>query len=250
MRVFGIYRVSHAVSFMRQRTRKYAIINDPETRLRTMFLSDELHTLIQNLCKLPGIGPRSARRMALHLVKHRDTALRTLCHHLTHVADTHRECHICGYLDARDPCFFCTSPHRTGESLCIVAETGDVWAFEKAAFFKGRYHVLGGLISAFCGRRPEDLNTDTLRDRLTLDVKEIILAMDGTLEGQTTLHYLTQKLEQWAPHARVSSLARGLPVGGELDYLDQGTLMSAFLGRRQVEPPQQSFQQWVKAPAS
>lgn len=210
-----------------------------------MYLSDELHGLMQVLCKMPGVGPRSARRIALHLVKHRKNAMEPLLHHLHQVALSHQACSTCGYLDARDPCFFCTSCQRQNHVLCIVAETGDVWALEKAAFFKGRYHVLGGVLSTFCGRRPEDLNLATLHKRLDDTIQEVILAMDGTLEGQTTLHYVTQKIQEWAPHVRLSCLARGLPMGGELDYMDQGTLMSAFMGRQQVTPHSQSFAQWA-----
>lgn len=210
-----------------------------------MFLSDELHKLIQTLGKLPGLGPRSARRIALHLLKHRDSALQALFSRLQSVAQTHRECTICGYLDAKDPCFFCTSSHRCSKSICIVAETGDVWALEKGSFFKGKYHVLGGLISAFHGQRPDDLNIAPLQARLTSDVQEIILGMDGTLEGQTTLHYLTQKIEEWAPHVRLCSLARGLPVGGELDYMDQGTLASAYLGRQNIPNTKESIKSWL-----
>lgn len=209
-----------------------------------MFLSDDLHHLIQTFCKLPGLGPRSARRIALHLVKNRAPLLLSFIESLLKVAHSHKECSECGYIDARDPCFFCTSIHRDPAILCVVAETGDVWAFEKAAFFKGRYHVLGGLVSAFQGKRPEDLSIESLAPRLTPIVREVILAMDGTLEGQTTLHYLTQKIEMWAPHIRISSLARGMPVGGELDYMDQGTLMSAFIGRQQVQLLTDAVRDW------
>jgi recombination protein RecR len=210
-----------------------------------MFLSDELCALIQCLSKLPGIGPRSARRMALYLMKNPGSSLKSLVHALDVVGRTHGPCSVCGYLDSRNPCFFCSSPQRSDHTLCIVAETGDVWAFEKAAFFKGRYHVLGGVLSPLAGKRPEDLNLESLSARLTPAVQEIILAMDGTLEGQTTLNYITEKLQEWAPDIHLSSLARGLPVGGTLDYMDHGTLQSAFSGRHAIVPMKNQFQQWL-----
>lgn len=210
-----------------------------------MFLSTTLQQLLQVLSKCPGLGPRSARRIALHLLKHRRSVLPVLLGALQELEQTHQECGMCGYIDNHNPCFFCTSPHRKEETLCVVAETCDVWALERAAFFKGRYHVLGGLISTFYGKQPEDLNTRTLKERLKDPVQEIILAMDGTLEGQTTLHYLTQQLGQWAPHIRISSLARGMPVGSELEYLDQGTLANAFLGRHVASATQDEVNQWL-----
>ena len=212
-----------------------------------MFLSHELNQLIQMVSKLPGLGPRSARRIVLHLLKNRDRLIPALTDHLHTVAKVHKECSVCGYVDRKDPCFFCTSPHRDPGIICVVAETGDVWALEKASFFKGRYHVLGGLISAFRRVRPEDLSVYSLRDRLESEVvKEVVLAIDSTVDGQTTLHYLSQQIEQWAPRIRISSLARGMPVGGELDYLDQGTLMSAFLGRQNVPSFMADARQWIQ----
>ena len=209
-----------------------------------MFLSDDLQQLIQTFCKLPGIGPRSARRVVLHLLKNKHPIVTQLKETLQKVADHHHECTVCGYIDARNPCFFCTSAQRDPSVLCIVADTGDVWAFEKACFFKGQYHVLGGMISAFQGKRPEDLNLVSLKNRLSNVVKEVILAMDGTLEGQTTLNYMTSSIHQWAPHIRISGLAKGMPVGGEFDYMDQGTLISAFTGRQNVPHLADSIQQW------
>jgi recombination protein RecR len=209
-----------------------------------MFLSDDLQQLIHAFCKLPGIGPRSARRVVLHLIKNKHPSMAILHDSLKKVAESHHECSLCGYIDARNPCFFCTSSHRDPSLLCIVADTGDVWAFEKGCFFKGQYHVLGGVISAFHGKRPQDLNLASLQQRLSTTVKEVILAMDGTLEGQTTLNYVTQSIAQWAPHIRISGLAKGMPVGGEFDYMDQGTLISAFTGRQKVPSLAESIAQW------
>jgi recombination protein RecR len=211
-----------------------------------MFLSDDLQQLIQAFCKLPGIGPRSARRVVLHLIKNKHPIMSILRDSLHKVSESHQECGTCGYMDSRNPCFFCTSPHRDPSLLCIVADTGDVWAFEKGSFFKGQYHVLGGVISAFQGKRPEDLNLSALQRRLSDQdtVKEVILAMDGTLEGQTTLNYITQSIHQWAPHIRISSLAKGMPVGGEFDYMDQGTLINAFTGRQNVSGVLNGMAQW------
>lgn len=211
-----------------------------------MFLSDDLQQLIQAFCKLPGMGPRSARRVVLHWIQNKDPIMAILMASLQKVSESHQECRTCGYIDARNPCFFCTSPHRDPSLLCIVADTGDVWAFEKGSFFKGQYHVLGGVISAFQGKRPEDLNLAALQSRV-LDrhtVKEVILALDGTLEGQTTLNYITQSIHQWAPHIRISSLAKGMPVGGEFDYMDQGTLIHAFTGRQNVSDTIHGIAQW------
>jgi recombination protein RecR len=213
-----------------------------------MFLSEDLQRLIQVLGRLPGLGPRSARRIALHLVNHRRTVLPNTVQLLQTIAQTHQDCPICGYLDARAPCFFCTSDHRHCNKLCIVAQTGDVWALEKAAFFTGRYHVLGGLISAFSGKRPEDLNLKTLWPRLDQGgVEEVILAMDGTLEGQTTQHYVSQQIGAKFPGLALSTLARGLPMGGELEVTDQGTLMSAFAGRHQVAADSAVAALWLSA---
>jgi len=210
-----------------------------------MFLSDDLQQLIQAFSKLPGIGPRSARRVVLHLLKNKHPGMTFLKESLQTVSESHHECNICGYIDARNPCFFCTSSHRDPSILCIVADTGDVWALEKGCFFKGRYHILGGMISAFHGKRPEDLHLAALKKRLSdASVKEVIVAMDGTIEGQTTLNYITQSIHQWTPHISVSGLAKGMPVGGEFDYMDQGTLMSAFTGRQHVPHISDSIQSW------
>jgi recombination protein RecR len=207
-------------------------------------LSEDLKQFIQVFSKFPGLGPRSAKRIALYLTKNRNQIIPILMQNLHRILQNHKECSVCGYMDAKDPCFFCTSPHRDGSAICIVAHTGDVWALEKAAFFKGRYHVLGDLISAFQKKRPEELNIQSLQKRLNSEVREIILAMDSTLDGQTTLHYMAQQVRQWDGSLSISTLARGMPVGGALDYVDHGTLMSAFIGRQAVPNFDQVATQW------
>ena len=197
-----------------------------------MFLSSSLQNLIQHLAQLPGLGQRSAKRIALHLIKNQ--AHTALCQSLEEVALSHSPCSQCGYIDNRDPCFFCTCSQRDPGIICIVAESAHVWALEKAAFFKGHYHVLGGVLSALQGKGPEALFLSSLNQRL-ITAKEVILALDSTMEGQSTLHYIVNYLEEHSPHVLVSCLARGIPIGGELEALDSGTLMSAFVGRHRMQ---------------
>lgn len=198
------------------------------------FLGEHLENFIQMLSKFPGLGPRSAKRIALYLMKHKMTLLSPLIERLRYLAAHYRPCPICGYFDERSPCFFCTSPTRQPSVICVVADTGDVWALEKAGVFKGRYHILGGLLSSFQGHHPEELHLDQLVSRLDNSVQEVILALNSNMEGQTTLHYVASYLSQQVPSLKISTLARGMPMGGEVDYLDQGTLMSAFLGRKSL----------------
>ncbi|ETZ05342.1 MULTISPECIES: recombination mediator RecR [Holospora] len=197
-------------------------------------VGEKLYGLIQLLSKFPGLGPRSARRIALYLLAHRAKVLKPLMEYLDEVDLRYRYCSVCHYLDEEDPCGLCRSKTRDSAMLCIVACMGDVWALERAAFFKGYYHLLGGLISLTHGKNPEDLNISTLKTRLSKGVLEVVVALDSTIDGQSTLHYLTQEIFPLYPHIKVSSLARGLPMGGELESLDQATLMSAFWGRREI----------------
>ncbi|OJU72765.1 MAG: recombination protein RecR [Alphaproteobacteria bacterium 40-19] len=197
----------------------------------------ELQQLLQLIGKLPGLGPRSARRVVLHFLKNRQTLVPCLLKSLKHVTDRYQPCSVCGYFDGQDPCFFCTSHVRDSHTVCVVAHTGDVWALERASFFKGRYHVLGGVLSAFHNCQPSDLNLDSLKKRVNSGVKEVVMALDGNIEGQTTLHYVVQELLKEAPCLKISSLARGMPMGGELESMDQATLMSAFLGRQDFSKP-------------
>jgi len=190
----------------------------------------EIERLIALLAKLPGLGPRSARRAALALVKKRDGLMRPLAAAMTDAAEKIQPCQICHNVDSTNPCHICSAQGRDPSIICVVQEVGDLWALERAAAFKGRYHVLGGSLSALDGIRPEDLNIAGLIARAEHeDVKEIILAMNATVDGQTTAHYITDRLESCG--VDVSRLARGVPVGGELDYLDDGTLTAALKAR-------------------
>ncbi|MCG8693422.1 MAG: recombination mediator RecR [Minwuiales bacterium] len=191
----------------------------------------EIERLIQLLAKLPGMGPRSARRAALHMLKRRDTVMMPLAAALTETAEKIRPCTICGNLSTQDPCAICTDPRRDTALLCVVEEVADLWALERAAAFGGRYHVLGGTLSALDGVGPEDLNIESLIGRVSAgQVREVILATNATVEGQTTAHYITDRLA--GTGCTVTRLAHGVPVGGELDYLDDGTLSAALKSRR------------------
>jgi recombination protein RecR len=191
----------------------------------------EIDKLIQLLARLPGLGPRSARRAALHLLKKRETLLDPLIGSLEEVARTVKSCGRCGNLDTRDPCAICADARRDAGLVCVVAEVGDLWALERSGAFKGRYHVLGGMLSALDGVGPEKLNIAGLVDRAGRgEVREAILALDATVDGQTTAHYIADRLA--GTGAKVSRLAHGVPVGGELDYLDDGTIAAALNARR------------------
>lgn len=193
----------------------------------------EIDRLIQLLAKLPGLGPRSARRAALHLIKRRESLLQPLADSMAAAAAAIRTCGRCGNVDTTDPCAVCTDERRDGSILCVVEEVADLWALERTASFAGRYHVLGGTLSALDGRGPDDLKIDSLVRRASEPtVKEVILATSATVEGQTTAHYLTDRLADCG--VSVSRLAHGVPVGGELDYLDDGTLSAALKARRPV----------------
>lgn len=193
-------------------------------------IGPEIERLIQLLAKLPGLGPRSARRAALDLLKKREVLMEPLALALTDAARAIKTCEICGNLDTASPCALCCDPRREARVLCVVEDVADLWALERAGVFKGRYHVLGGALSALDGITPERLNVGTLIDRAKQGVEEIILAMNATVEGQTTAHYLLDALAD--TNVKVTRLAHGVPVGGELDYLDEGTLSAAFKARR------------------
>lgn len=195
----------------------------------------EIERLIQLLARLPGLGPRSARRAALELIRKRESLMRPLAQALGEAADAIRTCSTCGNLDVSDPCPICADPGRDDRVICVVEQVGDLWALERAAGFTGRYHVLGGVLSALDGVGPEDLTIGRLIDRVGpgKPVEEVILATNLTVDGQTTAHYITERLE--GSGVTVTRLAHGVPVGGELDYLDDGTL-SAALKARQALP--------------
>ena len=195
--------------------------------------SQEIETLSSALARLPGLGPRSARRAVLWLVKRRETALVQLVKALADVQERLIECGICGNVDVSDPCALCTDPRRDSRALCVVEDVADLWALDRAKLFTGKYHVLGGRLSALDGVRPEDLTIGKLLERVQAGgIDEVVLAMNATLEGQTTAHYIAERLEGLP--LRVTQLAHGLPVGGELDYLDEGTLAQALRARRPV----------------
>jgi recombination protein RecR len=182
------------------------------------------------LAKLPGLGPRSARRAALALLKKREALLEPLGQAMRDAAAAIRVCGVCGNLDTSSPCALCRDPARDGRLLCVVEDVADLWALERAGVFSGRYHVLGGALSALDGVTPERLNVASLLKRVGEGVDEVILAVNATVEGQTTAHYLMDAL---APSGvKITRLAHGVPVGGELDYLDEGTLSAAFKARR------------------
>jgi recombination protein RecR len=188
----------------------------------------EIERLIQLLARLPGLGPRSARRAALVLLKKRDQLLEPLAQALQDAAAATRNCEICSNLDTVSPCAICRDPRRDPHVLCVVEDVADLWALERASVFRGRYHVLGGALSALDGVTPERLNVAGLLERVKGGIDEVILAMNATVEGQTTAHYLMDLLGEM----KVTRLAHGVPVGGELDYLDEGTLNAAFKARR------------------
>ncbi|HSG91097.1 MAG TPA: recombination mediator RecR [Pseudomonadales bacterium] len=194
----------------------------------------EVERLIQLLARLPGLGPRSARRAALHLLKKKETLMTPLTQALETVAATVRTCSVCGNIDTVDPCGICTDDTRDPSVICVLEEVGDLWALERTGSFKGRYHVLGGHLSALDGIGPEDLNIAKLVERAGREPsKEVILATNLTVDGQTTAHYIAERL---APTGvAVTRLAHGVPVGGELDYLDDGTLTAALRARRSVD---------------
>jgi len=195
--------------------------------------SPEIEALTQALARLPGLGPRSARRAVLHLLKKREAALGPLLSALTAVEERLASCSTCGNIDTINPCGVCADPRRDARALCVVEEVADLWALDRSRLFPGRFHVLGGRLSALEGVRPEDLAIDSLVRRIEAGgIDEVVLAMNATLEGQTTAHYIAERIERFP--IRITQLAHGLPVGGELDYLDEGTLAQALRARRPV----------------
>jgi recombination protein RecR len=193
----------------------------------------EIERLIQLLARLPGLGPRSARRAALHLIKRREQLLGPLADAIRVAADRIVTCTRCGNVDTSDPCALCSDPRRDGSVLVVVEDVSDLWALERAQVVNARYHVLGGTLSALDGVGPQDLDLDRLVMRAAEPgVVEVILAVNATVDGQTTAHYITDMLSHLS--VKVTRLAHGVPVGGELDYLDEGTLTAAFRQRTSV----------------
>ncbi len=194
-------------------------------------IGPELQRLIDLLAKMPGLGPRSAKRAALYLLKKREPVMRPLAFAISDAADKVKACAVCGNWDSIDPCAVCAEGSRDPAIICVVQDVGDLWALERAGAHRGRYHVLGGLLSPLDGVGPKDLNIGRLVERAADDaVSEIVLALPATVDGQTTAHYITDQLP--TANVSVTRLSQGVPVGGELDYLDEGTLSAAMKTRR------------------
>jgi recombination protein RecR len=194
---------------------------------------NDIDRLIQILARLPGLGPRSARRAVLFLIKKRESLLLPLIQAMQDVAGSIKPCSVCGNLDDQDPCAICRDDRRDGGSICVVTDVADLWALERTAAYRGRYHVLGGVLSALDGIGPEQLNLASLYRRVEGGgIKEVILALGATVDGQTTAHYVSDRLQGFG--VTVSRLAHGVPVGGELDYLDDGTLIQALRARSRL----------------
>lgn len=201
-----------------------------------------LSQLIRRLSRLPGLGPRSAQRAALHLLRHRDTQMIQLAMELEQVAKQYRNCSACGNLDLLDPCSICNDSRRDPRRICVLEDVSDLWAMERAGIFSGHYHILGGTLNALDGVGPEDLGIDRLVRRLDKILQtplpdnhqqpEVILATSATVDGQTTAHYITERLQGMA--IQISRLAHGVPVGGEVNYLDDGTLAQAMKARTKL----------------
>jgi recombination protein RecR len=193
----------------------------------------EIERLIQLLAKLPGLGPRSARRAALFMLKRRETVLEPLARALTDAAKAVDLCSTCGNLDTRDPCGICADARRDPSVICVVEDVADLWALERSGSFRGRYHVLGGTLSAIDGIGPDDLNIPRLIERArATEVKEVIVALSFTVDGQTTAHYILDRIAECG--VSVTGIAHGVPLGGELHYLDDATLATALSARRSL----------------
>lgn len=192
----------------------------------------DIDALIELMAKLPGLGPRSARRAVLHLIRKRALLLGPLADTMQTVAATARECLNCGNVGTSDVCDICTSEKRANGELCVVEDVADLWAMERSGVFHGRYHVLGGTLSALDAIGPQELRIPRLIDRVASEeITEVILALNATIDGQTTAHYIADQLEH---RVRLTSLAQGVPIGGELDYLDDGTITAAMRARKQI----------------
>jgi recombination protein RecR len=194
--------------------------------------SDEIGRVVKLLARLPGLGPRSAQRAALAMLKRPETLMLPLADAMRACADTVRACPACGNLDTVSPCRICADPKRDPHSLCVVTDVEDLWAIERAGVYRGRYHVLGGTLRALDGIGPEQLGIDRLLRRAETDVTEVILALAATVDGQTTGHYIAERLRPLG--VRVTRLGHGVPIGGELNYLDEGTLDAAMQARQPV----------------
>ncbi len=194
---------------------------------------NDIEQLTKLIAKLPALGARSARRIVLHLLKKKDTSLLPLITALQNVADNIKKCPICGNFDTEEPCSICADAGRDVETICVVQDVADLWAMERAGIYRGQYHVLGGILSALDGITPEDLNIESLFLRLNGSrIQEVILALPATIDGQITNHYLLSRLKEYP--VKVTTLAQGLPLGGELDYMDDGTIQLALSARKEI----------------
>ena len=193
----------------------------------------DIEALIDLMARLPGLGPRSARRAVLAMLKKREALMAPLAQALASVALAARDCHICGNIGTADTCAICADPARATAELCVVEDVADLWAMERSRAFKGRYHILGGTLSALDGMGPDELRIPQLTQRLADEhISEVILALNATVDGQTTAHYIADALA--GTGVRITSLAQGVPIGGELDYLDDGTIGAALRARRGI----------------
>ena len=191
----------------------------------------DIEKLIKLVAKLPSLGTRSARRIVLQLIKKRESLLFPLIEAMTQVANNIKTCEICGNYDTTSPCSICSSALREPHLLCVVQDVADLWAMERVSFFKGKYHVLGGILSALDGVAPEDLNIEPLIERIRSEgITEVILALPATVDGQITSHYLVSRLKD--SNVKITTLAQGIPMGAELDYMDEGTIQLALNSRK------------------
>ena len=191
----------------------------------------EIEKLVKLIAKLPSLGTRSSRRIVLQLLKKRETLLLPLMEALNDVSQNVKTCEICGNFDTQSPCSICTSEKRENSQICVVQDIADLWAMERVSFFKGKYHILGGVLSALDGVAPEDLNIESLIYRIHKEeIKEVILALPATVDGQITSHYLVSRLK--GSEVKISTLAQGIPMGAELDYMDEGTIQLALNSRK------------------
>jgi recombination protein RecR len=193
----------------------------------------DIEKLVKQIAKLPALGTRSARRIVLYLLKKKETSLLPLIADLQDVADNIKKCPICGNFDTEEPCAVCQDSSRDRQTLCVVQDVADLWAMERVGLYRGQYHVLGGILSALDGITPEDLNIEPLFTRLSQgQIKEVILALPATIDGQITNHYLLSRLKEYP--LKVTTLAQGLPMGAELDYMDDGTIQLALSARKEI----------------
>jgi len=196
-------------------------------------IGQEIKNLIHMLSKLPGVGPRSARRMAIQMLKKRESLMHPLAHAIETAADAIEVCQTCNNLDSQNPCHICSDTSRDRSQICIIEQIGDLWALERTGSYQGYYHVLGGTLSALDGIGPEDLNIPELLKRAQTDhCQEVIIGLNATIDGQTTTHYLTDLLQNC--DVNITRLAHGVPIGGELDYLDDGTITTALRSRSAI----------------